>query len=113
MAVVKKIEEVKPTQETEKPKFIPGRQYSWGEGDKSQFTFNGNEFAILYNGLAAFVNSPEVTKILQVVDAYKVLHNAFVSGIEAGVVTEVEQEIIVKGPVPVEEVEVIDNESNL
>lgn len=87
MAVVKKIEEVQPVQENPKPTFVPGKQYTW-DGEKSTFSFSGNEFAVLYNGLAEFVNSPEVAKVIRVVDAYKVLHNAFVNGIEEGVVTE-------------------------
>lgn len=98
MAIVKKMEENQPVAEVAKPSFRPGVQYIWGEGDKSQWTFNGNEFAVLYNGLAAFVNTPEVVNTLRVVDAFKVLQDAFINGIAEGVVTEVPQEIQLKGP---------------
>jgi len=98
MAIVKKMEENQPVPEVVKPSFQPGKQYSWGEGDKSQWTFNGNEFAILYNGLAAFVNTPEVVNTLRVVDAFKVLQDAFINGIAEGVVTEVQNDIPIELP---------------
>jgi hypothetical protein len=92
MATITKKMEEKPQES--KPKFVPGKTYKWEPED--EFKQSGREFSVHYHALHTLVNNEEFQKQLQeaqktmaLFESFQILQEAFVKGVEAGVIVEV------------------------
>lgn len=74
--------------------------YKWEP--ETQFTFNGQEFSLMYNNINKYLNGIVTpASVLRVVDAFKVLQSKLDAAIESGEAKEftVEENVVTEQPV--------------
>ncbi len=80
----------KPTKQEKVAEFDPTKNYKW-EPD-AEFVLSGAEFDLLYKALRGNLQTPEFVAHVNQYEALKLVEKTFISGVEAGVITEMEIE---------------------